>query len=272
MGVQTIAANPETPVGDHSLLARRGTPARSPFFLWMAVACAAIATLGFMPTYWLQIPAGTFRGPPLLHIHAALNTAWVVFLVSQAWFVSRGRIRNHRDWGLLGIALASAVVVVGYVTAIVSLKERLARGEGDAARAFLTTPFTAITLFAVFTAAAIACTHRPEWHKRLMIAGTVSLVDAAAARFAFYAVVGHGPGVRPGLMPLPPEAMPTIVGLILQLIVVVGMVHDKRVRGSVHPAWLVAFAVSVVALLLKMPLSHTAGWLGFADWTSHIAG
>lgn len=252
--------------------AGRGKLVRSRFFLWMSVACAAIAVLGFMPTYWLQLPANTFVGSPLLHIHAALSTAWVLFLISQAWLVSKGRIRSHRDWGLSGIALASALVVVGYATAIVGLHERLARGEGNAARAFLSTPLTAMTLFGVFTAAAIACTHRPEWHKRLMIAGTVSLVNAAAARVAFFMAVGHGPGMRPGRVPLPPEVMPTIVGLLLQLVIVAGMINDKRTRGSAHPAWIVAFAVSVSALLLKVPLSHTASWQAFADWTTHIAG
>lgn len=249
----------------------RRTVVRSRFFLWMAVACAAIAILGFMPTYWLQVPAGTFVGSPLLHIHAALNTAWVLFLISQAWLVSEGKIRNHRDWGLAGIALATLVVVIGFATAITSLQERLARGEGDAALVFLSTPLTAITLFGLFTGAAIACTHRPEWHKRLMIAGTVSLVDAAAARFAFLAAVGHGPGLRPGVVATPPEAMPTIVGLLLQGVVIAGIINDRRTRGSVHPAWLVALAISIPALLLKVPLSHTTAWLNFAEWTTHIA-
>lgn len=262
----------EAPGGEQPSSTRRRMAVRSRFFLWQAIACAAIAILGFMPTYWLQLPAGTFVGSPLLHIHGALCTAWVLFLISQAWLVSEGKIRNHRDWGLAGISLASAVVVVGYVTAIFGLHERLARGEGDPARAFLSTPFTAITLFAIFVAAAIACTHRPEWHKRLMVAGTVSLINAAAARVAFLIAVGYGPGIRPGVMPLPPEAMPTVVGLSLQIIVIAGMIHDKRVRGSIHPAWIVAFTVAVLSLLLKLPLSHTAGWLAFAEWTTHIAG
>lgn len=170
------------PGGEQSHSNSRRVAQRSRFFMWQAIACAAIAVFGFLPTYWLQLPAGTFVGSPLLHIHGALCTAWVLFLISQAWLVSEGKIRDHRDWGLAGISLATAVVVVGYATAIFGLHERLARGEGDRARAFLSTPFTAITLFAIFVAAAIACTHRPEWHKRLMIAGTVSLVNAAAAR------------------------------------------------------------------------------------------
>lgn len=245
---------------------------RRRFYFWLSLVCAAVAVFGFMPTYWMQLPARTFVGPPLVHIHGLLSTAWVLFLISQTWLVSEGKIRRHRDWGLAGVALASAVVIFGSATAIVSLKERLARGEGDAARAFLSTPLTAITLFAVFTAAAIACTHRPEWHKRLMIAGTVSLVNAAAARFAFLIAVGHQPGMRPGVLPPPPDAMPTVVGLLLQLIVVAGMIHDKRVRGSVHPAWTVSLVGTVVVLLVKIPLSHTSGWLAFADWTTHIAG
>lgn len=224
-----------------------------------------------MPTYWLQVPTGTFVGPPLLHIHAALNTAWMLFLISQAWLISKGRIRNHRDWGLAGIALATAVVIVGYATAIVSLQERLAHGEGDAARSFLATSFFAMTLFAIFTGAAIACTHRPDWHKRLMVAGTVSLIDAAAGRIGFFFVVGHGPGIRPGLMPLAPEIMPTVVGLLLQVIVIAGIIQDKRTRGSVHPAWIVALAIAVPMLVLKIPVSHTAAWQAFANWTTHIA-
>ncbi|HLO19932.1 MAG TPA: hypothetical protein VK192_05510 [Sphingomicrobium sp.] len=266
-----MATITETSAAEQSRRTANPKFARSRYFLWLAVTCAAVAVLGFMPTYWLQLPAGTFVGSPLLHIHGALNTAWVLFLISQAWLISKGKVRNHRDWGLAGIALASMVVVVGYVAAIANLEERIARGEGDIARAFFATPVTAMTLFALFTAAAIACNHRPEWHKRLMITGTVSLVDAAAARFAFLIVVGDRPGLRPGLVPPPPEAMPTIVGLLLQLILVAGMVHDKRTRGSVHPAWIVGLAVSASALVLKVPLSHTNGWLAFADWSTRIA-
>ncbi|HJP69607.1 MAG TPA: hypothetical protein VJ846_11960 [Sphingomicrobium sp.] len=245
---------------------------RSRFFLWLATICAAIAILGFMPTYWLQLPARTFVGPPLLHIHAALNTAWVLFLISQAWLVSEGRLRNHRNWGLAGISLASVVVVVGFATAIESLNYELAHGGSDAARAFFTVPIFSMTVFAGFTASAIACTRRPEWHKRLIIAGTVSLVGAAAGRVGFLIGVGHGPGLRPGLLPPPPQSLPVIAGLLMQLILIAGMVHDKRSRGSIHPAWTVALSVSIAAILLQVPLSHTAGWLAFADWTTHMAG
>ncbi|WP_150124946.1 hypothetical protein [Tsuneonella mangrovi] len=245
---------------------------RSREYLWLAVACAAIAIIGFAPTYWLQLPAGTFNGPPLLQIHGVLSTAWVLFLIMQAWLGSQGRMRSHRSWGLAGISFASLVVVIGYVTAISSLSHRLAQGGGNEARAFLTTPLSAMTLFAIFTGAAIACVNCPELHKRLMLAGTISLIDAAAARFAFLMAAGFAPGLRPGTAPLPPEAMPTVVGLLLQLLVVAGMIADKRRRGSVHPAWTIALVVAVATLVLKIPISHTETWYAFADWTTRIAG
>ena len=245
---------------------------RTKIYLWLAIACAVIAIGGFMPTYWLQLAPPTFVGSPLLHIHGALCTIWVLFLISQTWLVSENRIRNHRTWGLAGISLATGVVILGIATAIAALEANLARGFGDASRAFLTTPLSAILRFALFTGAAIALVNRPEWHKRLMIAGTVSLIEAAGARVAIFIALGSAPGMRPGLAPPPPAIMPVIVGLLLQLLLVVGMVHDWRTRGRVHPAWIVGLAVSVAVIVLKVPLSTTAAWLSFAQWTTTIAG
>jgi hypothetical protein len=195
-----------------------------------------------------------------------------MFLVSQAWLASSGRIRRHRDWGLAGIALGTAVVIVGIATAIVGLQGFLAMGLGDRARSFFINPMLAITVFALFTAAAIACVHRPEWHKRLMIVGTVALIQAPAARFGFLIAQGMRPGLRPGLIGPPPPMAPVVVGLLLQLIIVAGMVHDRRTRGSIHPAWTVGLMVSVALLLAKVPISHSSAWLAFADWTTKIAG
>jgi hypothetical protein len=247
------------------------TEARSRFYLWLAFSCAAIAIGGFMPTYWLQLAPPTFVGAPLLHIHAALSTAWILFLVWQTSLVSRNRIRRHRDWGLAGIALATAVTLLGIAVAVTSLQAELARGLGDSARAFLVTPLAAMARFAGFTAAAIMCVHRPEWHKRLMLAGTIALIEAAGARVAFLLALGHAPGLRPGLLPPPPSIMPVVVGLLLQSLIVIGMIHDKRSRGAVHPAWVVGLGVSVGVIVLKVPLSTTSAWLHFAEWMAHIA-
>jgi hypothetical protein len=251
---------------------RSGRSARGKLFFWLAIACAAIAIGGFMPTYWLQLAPRTFIGSPLLHIHGAVCTLWVIFLISQTWLVSENRLHSHRSWGLVGISLATAVVIIGFATAVAAMEAGLERGLGDTSRAFLITPLSAIFRFGLFTGAAIVLVTRPEWHKRFMIVGTIALIEAAGARVALYIALGSAPGMRPGLGPPPPAIMPVVVGLLLQLLVVIGMIYDWRTRGRVHPAWIVGLLVSVIMIVLKVPLSHTEAWLRFAHWTTTITG
>jgi len=261
------------PVAPERAPARRAVPLRrSRFYLFAAIACAAVAIGGFMGTYWLQLPAGTFRGPPLLHVHGFLCTVWVLYLISQSNLITRGKIRNHRDWGLLGIALASVLTVVALAVALASLNQRLAQGAGDEARAFLIVPLSAIGLFAGFTAAAIANVKRPEWHRRFMIVGTVCLIQAALARVFFLISTGGGPGMRPGLSPVPPVSIAAVPALLLELIIVAGMIRDWRVLGRVHPAWIIGAVVITLFELIRAPISASPAWLGFADWAAHIAG
>lgn len=244
---------------------------RSRFYLGLTIVCAAIAIGGFAPSYWLQLPAGTFKGPPLLHIHGALATGWVLFLISQSMLVNRGSLAQHRAWGLFGISLASVLTVVAVIVAIESMITKLDQGQGNPVRAFLIVPLSGILMFAGFTAAAVANIRRPEWHRRFMIVGTVALLGAAMARVFFFFAVGGGPGVRPGLVGgPPPPAMPMVSGLLLQLILVAGMVHDKRRKGRVHPAWIYGFAIMTAVTLLRVPIGKTDFWFAIANWLGRI--
>ena len=70
----------------------------------------------------------------------------------------------------------------------------------------------------------------------------------------------------------PPTAMPLASGLLLQLILVAGMVHDRKRHGRVHPAWVYGFVILTAVNLLRVPLGQTQWWLGIADWLGRIAG
>jgi hypothetical protein len=242
------------------------------FYVWMAAIFALIAFGGFAPTYWLQLAPRTFVGPPLLHIHGALFSAWTLLLLSQTWLAANGRLDHHRAWGLAGIALASAMVVVGITAAIYSMKVGLAGGYGDKSRGFLLVPLSAVGLFAGFFIAAIANLNRPEWHKRLILLATLSLLQAALARVFFVIATGGGPGARPGLGPPPPMAIALVPSLVLNLLIVAGMVYDWRKRGKPHPAWIVGLVVITAVVVLRGPLSTTPGWIAFAESLGHIAG
>ena len=242
------------------------------FYVWMAGICALIAFGGFAPTYWLQLAPGTFIGPPLLHIHGALFSTWTLLLLSQTWLAANGRLDHHRAWGLAGIGLASAMVVVGITAAIYSMKVGLAAGYGDKSRGFLLVPVSAIGLFAGFFVAAIVNINRSEVHKRLILLATISLLQAAVARVFFVIATGGGPGARPGLGPPPPMAIALVPSLLLDLLIVAGMIYDWRRRGRPHPAWIVGLVVISSVVLLRGPLSETRSWIAFAESLGHIAG
>ena len=242
------------------------------FFVWMAGACAFVAFAGFAPTYWLQLPAGTVVGSPLLHLHAVLFSAWTLFFLLQTMFAARGRINRHRAWGLFGISLATAMVLVGFAVANDALATRLAAGVGDRARAFHIASISLITLFGGLVLAAIASVTRPEIHKRLMLLATISVMPPAVARLFFAFSAGIGPGLRPGLGPPRTVASVMAPSLVADTLILVGILYDWRTRGRPHPVYLIGGATIVAVQVVRDPISTTQWWYAMADFLARFSG
>ena len=243
------------------------------FYVWMAVANALFAFAAFVPTYWLQLPAGTFVGTPLVHIHSAVFSAWTLFLVLQSYLAANGRLKDHRAWGMAGIGLATAVVIMGTAVAIGSLKFRMTVGSADTARASFIVAMTNMVLFGGFFIAAMVNAKRSETHRRLILLATISLLPAAISRVTYFLAKGAGPGLRPTLGPSPPvisQLVPHL--LVVGAFILAGMIYDWKTRGRPHSAWLIGAAVITTALLLRAPIGDTPIWQGFAQASAHIAG
>jgi hypothetical protein len=251
----------------------RSRPAdRSTFFVWMAVACVFVAFAGFAPTYWLQLPAGTFVGSPLLHLHGLLFSAWTLYLLLQTTLAARGRISRHRSWGLLGVSLATAMVLVGFAVANDVLSVRLAAGFGDRARAFHIASTSMITLFGTFVAVAIVFVSRPEVHKRFMLLATASMLPPAIARLFFAVSVGIGPGLRPGLGPPRTVASVLAPALVADVLILAGILYDMRTRGRPHPAYVIGGTVMVAVQVLRAPVSTTHWWYAVTEFLARFSG
>ena len=242
------------------------------FFVWMAGACAVVASAGFAPTFWLQLPAGTFVGSPLLHLHGLLFSAWTLFFLLQTMFVARRRVDRHRAWGLLGVSPATAMVLVGVAVANDVLATRLAAGFGDRARAFHIASTSMIALFGGLVLAAIASVRRLEAHKWLMLLATISVMPPAIARLFFAFSVGIGPGLRPGLGP--PRTVESVMApsLVADTLILVGLVYDWRTRGRPHPVYLIGGATIVAVQVVRDPMSTTQWWYAMADFLARFSG
>lgn len=247
-------------------------PSEDRSFVVLGGICALIAFGGFAQTYWLQLPAGTFVGSPLLHLHGLLFSAWTLFFISQAALIAYGRYSNHRAWGLAGIALATAMLFTGVAVATAGLQDRIEHGHAEAGRAFFIVPMSAVTLFAVFVTAAMVNRRRSDWHKRFMLVATTSLLNAAIARFFFLAATGGGPGLRPGMGPPRPPEFALTAGLLADSVIVLAMLFDWRTRGRPHPAYLWGLGVVLTVQILRGPIGRTEAWSSFADFMTRFAG
>ncbi|MET3841430.1 hypothetical protein ABIE49_003508 [Bradyrhizobium sp. OAE829] len=53
------------------------------FYFYMALACTAVAFLGFAPTYWLPMMSRSLSASPVVHFHGLLFFAWSLYLRSR---------------------------------------------------------------------------------------------------------------------------------------------------------------------------------------------
>jgi len=83
----------------------------------------AIATVlaGFGPTYYLKTSGGP-KLSPLIQLHAALFTTWMLVFAVQVFLVANRRTDIHRRLGLFGVIVALAILVAGYITAIAGVR------------------------------------------------------------------------------------------------------------------------------------------------------
>lgn len=218
------------------------------FYTGMAIAALAAVLIGFGRTYAGRLSAG----PPmsgLVHLHAALFVGWMLFFVSQTTLVATRRTPMHKQLGWIGAALAGAMVVVGYVTAIAAARRGHGPAELGGALVFLTISLGDLLIFALGIAAAVAWRGRPAVHKRLMLLGTIGgLVPAAIGR-----------------LPLIASRTPLIVAVIV-LFLAAGPVFDKLTRGRIHPISLWGAILVFASVPLRLALGKTAAWQSFAAW------
>lgn len=241
---------------------------RTRFYLWIAIVCALVAFIGFAPTYWLKLAQGTFTAAPLVHLHGAIFFGWTLFFIWQAQLVASGQTAHHRETGLIGVSLATAMVIFGFATAIHAVMPATGTQYEHAAHAFILVPISDMILFGALVAYAVSQVRRPETHKRLLLVATVSILPAPVARwFMTFLAPPPPPGPR-----LPPPIEITVApALVADLVLVAAIIYDWRTRGRPHPVYLIGLAGLVALTILRVPFSHTPLWQGIADWLVSIA-
>lgn len=223
------------------------------FFLGMAALAAIIVVTGFGPTVG-RFAAGTFPIAWVLHVHAAMMTAWLGAFALQAYLGATGRIALHRQVGSYAVAvgwLACASLVFVEFRFFVTHPRLTSATDLDWT---LPGPFYYLS-FGFFLAWAVHERRRPQWHKRLMTFALFLSLGAAVQRFEWIPI-SYGFG---------PFALALDVLLLPPLIT-----YDLRtLKGRLHPATVRGTLLLLSAQALVLALWGTSAWRSFASGVDH---
>ena len=219
------------------------------FYCFMSLLIAATVIYGFSQTVEQRLIHAVPSRPFLLYVHGVIFSGWVAFFFFQSLLIRTHNVRLHRTMGWLGVALGSAVFVIGIWTAIVMSRFRILHFQGRGAVQNLGLSFYDIGAFGVAFALAMVWRKRPEYHRRLILVATCALTSAAFGRFPAHLMPQHW----------------FFIGV--DLLVVLGVARDLIVIRRIHRVYLIAlpaFVLSQCAVMYVL-LSQPPYWTKIAN-------
>ena len=206
-----------------------------PFFTWFAwiILLTVIVAFGAKAIFDADgLPPIT----PLHHVHGVTMLAWFGLFAVQPTLVHYGYRGTHR---LLGRLSPLLVLTFLFFAVQISLLNWTRTGRP----LIVTANGVNLILFSGFFLAALAFRRNTPVHKRLMLYATLSIMGPAFGRI-------------PEIFDADPAlAAPLVLGYSL-----VPAVHDRWVRGRVHPATWVGVALVIATIPIILGLSGSPGW------------
>lgn len=196
----------------------------------MSLLIALVTLYGFGRTVGDKLIHPLIPRPFILHVHAALFSAWIAFFIFQAALVQTHNVRLHRITGWFGAAIGVCIFVVGIWTAISMAHFKILHFPARYPDLALLISFYDITAFAIPFALAIYWRSKPEIHRRLMLVSFCALMAAAFGRF-----------------PIPPGVRALVFFYVaVDLLLLLGVARDLIITRRVHPVYIYSLAAFVV--------------------------
>ena len=224
----------------------------SRFFAYSGLLIAALIFASFPITYYQPLATGTKQFTLLRHLHGAVFFGWTLLIAVQPWLVRQGRIKLHRSLGLVGVALAGAMVPLGLWLATVAIQDRIAQKYALPFE-FALYNLVDILLFALFTGWAIhQATRRIEWHRRLIFVAMLMLLGPAWSRLWFE------------FAPFPFPWYDLAPNVSADLLLLALAWHDRKVLGRIHPVTLWSALVLIPFHAAEPLIARSAAWNALA--------
>jgi hypothetical protein len=220
------------------------------FYSGFAIGAILLVFAGFAPSYYLR-GAGSPPIATVVHLHAIVFSAWMTLFAAQTLLVAGRRTDLHRRLGWISIALAAAMLVTGYRTAIEGARSGwvgfgIPRDDVGSI-AFLTIGLGDLVVFTAFFTMALLSRHHPEAHKRWMILATI------------------GGALPPAFGRLLPNLGPAALAL-LAIVLLAGPLYDLYSRRTVHRVYRWGIPGLLATYPLRVLIGASGWWRSVAEW------
>ena len=158
-------------------------------YFTVAAVCVTVTVLaGFIPLYTLRLLHHDPNLTLLVHVHGLVMTAWIALFLTQTLLIARHHVAWHRRLGVFGAGLAMLVLLVGVPTLVHSAARR-SHNIHSAEFLWMLVAFDglALVVFGCLTSLAMLLRQSGDYHKRLMLLATISLLGPAFGRLTAYA-------------------------------------------------------------------------------------
>ena len=218
----------------------------------MALLILGKVFIGFAHTYFL---AGVFLAKlpsPLVHLHGALFSCWILLLIAQVTLVSVGRVCWHKRLGVFGMTLAGLLVLVGFATLISAVRRHVAPGMST--EALFAVDVLQLSVFAVLVFWAFRVRRDGPAHKRLIILATVAILGPALSRWPFAFVFSSN----------------FVFFGILDSFLFFMIGFDLWSRRKLHRVTIWGSLLIVVMDFMMHPVAQSAMWRQFTAWVQNL--
>ena len=195
------------------------------YFPIVTTLLVGLSVLAFADNLFTDVDQPSNSDPQMV-VHGIFGAAWVSLFAAQAWLIFFGRIALHRRLGRW-VFVVAAGMVLSTVYLFVSKFHGWAAMEPEVLANRLLLP-----VFVICAALAYARRDLPDWHKRLLLIGTMALLEPVLARI-------YDPLFGPLLPAKMSEALDTalflsfLFGSWLWLIGSLWL-YDRHVLGRIH--------------------------------------
>ncbi|MEM1173801.1 MAG: hypothetical protein AAGI27_03225 [Pseudomonadota bacterium] len=223
---------------------------------WLVIPMVVIL-VAFTPQYF-----ATFSSEPwAYHLHVWSAIAWYGLMISQPYLATRGKLRNHRTWGMLGLLAAGAFIISGLLITPANVYFGLIGGFPPV---FPAAFFFGLTLtetlamlgFAVSVAMAIIKARNPDEHAIWMLGTVFFGFMPAWLRLSMFPVFAFGIEMSTT------AAFSVSVPIFVAMILVVGYKTQK----ITHPVIVASSALTI----LMISTTHVGGIAGYQDFVTGL--